>query len=206
MTHPTPMDCLKLIDQAYAGAPGGQKLDNQKAFVVNGRAEAYLTHDGVLVIPGSQSAEDYTRFNLRLMSWKNAFNLRNYKFHYGFLSHATLLKAFVRDNDVRFVTGHSLGAASAQILGAWYDLPGYLFASPRVLRKRYRAVKGTKLISFNRVDDSVCTLPGRGFNHIGQVYELNTGEVNVGMDHSTSEYRTAMRMANVQAAVPVRFA
>ena len=130
--------------------------------------QAYFLNDGTLVIPGSNEVSDYTDFNLRTRRLKHTDNR---KYHNGFLSHAKEVLKWLDEHSLKptRVTGHSLGAASAQIIGSTLAKPTVAFASPKVLHGTTK-VKGEGWVAnFQRVDDPVCNLPlgDENFRHIG---------------------------------------
>jgi len=197
----TPMDCAKAVEQSYKG-----KITNQKRSMLGPHgAEAYLRKDGLLVIPGSQGLDDYLKFNLRVGYFKLFGKNSKLRFHAGFMRHASEIIEWARSQNVEMITGHSLGAASAQLIGATLHKDVICFAAPKVLNRGFRAVTTAKITCINRKDDTVCRLPGWRFKHIGDVIEMRP-KGRVGMDHSMKHYRTAMAEKKVQDASPIRFA
>ena len=201
MAKITPMDCAKAIEQAYKGKISYQK----KKYRSGSGAEAYLNSRGLMVIPGSQGLDDYLKFNLKVGWFKMTNKNSKIKYHAGFMKHASELMDFARQNNVKMITGHSLGAASAQLIAATLNKPAYTFAAPKVLYRGWRAHTSAKIVNINRKDDVVCRLPSRRFKHIGEVIEMNAGR-NPGMDHKIKHYVTAMNMKKVQDRSNVRFA
>ena len=142
----TPMNAASLIAQAYGRKrkhneseedhkvrqtadfvlPDGKKV-KVKATYDNKEAEAFILVDGTLVIPGSDSAEDYWRYNLRGVAWLNLFRRKKRKFHKGFLSHAQEIHDFAKTNGTKRITGHSLGAASSQLLASMLNVEALNF-------------------------------------------------------------------------------
>ena len=196
----TPIDCAKAVEQSYKGKITGQT----SKFISPDGAEAYLRKDGLLVIPGSQGIDDYLKFNLRV-GWAKMFDKKSkFRFHAGFMDHAKQLMEFARRGNVKMITGHSLGAASAQIIGATLHKDVVCFAAPKVLMRGFRAVTSAEITCINRRDDTVCKLPGWRFKHLGTVVEMKA-KGRVGMDHSMKHYRTAMAEKAVKDASPIRF-
>lgn len=202
MVQITAMTAARLIQQAYDGKIRGQS----KSFKSKNGAEGYLRKDGLLVIPGSQGVNDYLKFNLQIFKFK--FTNKNSKmmFHAGFLKHCNELLEFARENNVKYVAGHSLGAASSQLLAATLGIPALNFAAPKVMRQGFRAKHGGQVVNINRKDDLVGHVPKLLFKHIGKTYWLDCGPEDGKFDHALSRYVEAMEMASVQKQVPFKFA
>ena len=196
----TPMECAKAIEQAYKGRISYQK----KKFISDSGAEAYLNTKGLMVIPGSQGIDDYLKFNLRVGWFKMTNKNSKIKFHAGFMKHASDLLDFARTNNVKMITGHSLGAASGQLIAATLNIDAYCFAAPKVLYRGWKSHTSARIFCINRKDDTVCRLPSRRFKHIGKVIEM-TARGRIGADHKIKHYMTAMNTKSVQNASSVRF-
>ena len=196
----TPMDCAKAVEQSYKG-----RISNQKRSMLGPHgAEAYLRKDGLLVIPGSQGLDDYLKFNLRVGYFKLFGKNSKLRFHAGFMRHASEIIEWARNQNVKLITGHSLGAASAQLIGATLNKDVICFAAPKVLSRGFKEVTSAKIVCINRRDDRVCRLPGWRFKHMGNVVEMKA-KGRIGMDHSMKHYKTAMAEKSVKDASPIRF-
>ncbi|MEM7438344.1 MAG: hypothetical protein AAF393_02005 [Pseudomonadota bacterium] len=178
------LDAAALIDAAYEDALGSS---TQKKPDSDG-VQAYLMRDGTLVIPGTNELSDWRRYNMNVYDRKIADAGGGYRFHSGFLRHASAIYTWVKNKRVKRVTGHSLGAASGQILGAKLNLPVINFASPKVSLKRYRYSNEIQILNFNRKDDRVTKAPRWGFRHVGQVVWLSQPGGNFGGDHKVARY------------------
>ncbi len=196
-----PMVAADLIAQAYKGSVKG----SVDTFDDKG-VQAFALKDRTLVIPGTNELSDWTRYNLPAITWKTLGSNGQYKFHAGFLKHAQMLLEFARDNRIKRITGHSLGAASSQLLAATSDVEALNFAAPKVVFGKWKVVHSKPIVNLNRKDDRVGKIPRWFYKHIGQTYWLNTKVINDGGDHKIKHYVSAMQMAHVQAATPVRFA
>lgn len=175
--------------------------------------EAYMLTNGCLLIPGSNSFSDYMNFNLRLNNVggsklrlkyihakKDVFSSRTklgYSrtiWHQGFFSHANIIYKWIGTDQANWpalIIGHSLGAASAQILSKTFVTPAIGFAAPR-LRKVAGPIKHDNLsLSICREDDIVCRLPS-GFHHTGQTRKLVHKNPKSGLNHNMAAYIDAL--------------
>lgn len=122
------------------------------ARIGRGNAQAALTEENILIITGSDSWRDYTRYNLRPNRFvpvsegrrRIAEAIPYAEFHQGFLLHACEVLDFLGDDRPDFIVGHSLGAASAQIVGTVLGIPTIAFAPPQVIRRRYLGQAGLR--------------------------------------------------------------
>jgi hypothetical protein len=220
----TPMNAAKLIAQAYERKikhnedeedhkirqkapfelPDGTSI-KVKAIYDKNEAEAFALEGGILVIPGSDSVEDYWRYNLRGVAWMNLFRRKKRKFHKGFLSHAQEIHDFAKENGTKRITGHSLGAASSQLLASMLNVEALNFAAPKVVLRGWSVQVNKPIRNFNRKDDRVAKLPSFLWKHVGDTYVLDTKKPHLGGDHKIKHYETAMNMDVVQNEVPIRF-
>ena len=157
----TPIEAAHLLMQSRKPiVNSGKKLD--KSVKVDGKTALEfedITSDSdkvgaalikglnILIITGSR-VPDYARYNMRpnrTLSWKKdeqtfideivkPWKLKD--FHSGFVLHAARVLKFLKGRKPAFIVGHSLGAASAQILGNHLDVPTICLASPQVVKKR----------------------------------------------------------------------
>ncbi len=190
MHQKSTLEAAELLAQAYAGT-----LDfaaaNSEPFV-----EAFVTRDGDLVIPGTNEREDWKRFNLAVVS-KGARipglqlipTAQAGAWHFGFLRHADSVYRFARHFKPRFIVGHSLGGAAAQIIGHRMQIPTVTFGSPRVYRGRLPRINGEGwVLNLCRSDDPVTGVPPTGFRHIGSVRCFRTGFPVSPRNHGVAEY------------------
>ena len=170
--------------------------------------QAHLLKNGILLIPGSNSLMDYLRYNLRVlrigakkyrMSNDKTEALNGVRWHQGFLAHAKVIQDWVAENNfkVKYIIGHSLGAAAAQILSRSWRVPAIGFAAPRPCRKNAPRPLSPLCLCINRSDDGVCALPS-SFHHSGQVKECKARGSVFSPDHSMRHYVKAV--AETQAA------
>jgi malonyl CoA-acyl carrier protein transacylase len=173
-----------------------------------GDVMAHLLTDNTLLIVGSNSWRDYVRFNLRVQRL-GAPRLRLTKvtvpvtWHQGFLAYTKGVQDWIMAKGITpsFIIGHSLGAASAQILSAGWDIPAIAFAAPRTCRTSNAQAVAPKCLCVNRTDDLVCTLPG-GFGHLGTVKPYRPAGPTPGMDHSMHHYRAAVADGVARRSLP----
>ena len=153
-----------------------------------------MTQNPVFGIPCTKELSDWWKFNCKVgrgatRSW-----------HAGFLKHAQAVYKFAKGLDVRRITGHSLGAASAQIVGYSLKINTIAFASPKTLAAEWWVSDSNRFLIENicRVDDLVCAVPPN-FQHVGTVQLLSPKTHHLGEVHSISTYVDSMREANYRA-------
>ncbi|WP_108258076.1 alpha/beta hydrolase family protein [Mangrovicoccus ximenensis] len=175
------------------------------------RAEAALTRGGTLLITGSNGLGDYVDFNLRpgrrLAGSSRLAALTGplpvTQFHGGFLLHALKVHAFLRGRRPSFIAGHSLGAASAQILGTALRVPAIGFASPQVIRDDQPQVAGEGWV-MNVVWKQDFVTEGyklRKLRWLGSVQELDSARSHFGIDHVVKDYISLLE-SDRRAAAP----
>ena len=189
----------------------GTKVKVKDIYLEN-EAEAFALMDGTLVIPGSDSVQDYIRYNFNYgilalrEKLKNLFKPKGIIYHKGFLAHSREIEGFAVQNNIIRITGHSLGAASSQLLASRLGLKAINFAAPKVVRRGWFVEVEKGLIeNFNRKDDSVTRFPGWRWKHIGDTSILDTKVGHFGFDHQIKHYVTAMNIDHVQDDVKTRF-
>ncbi|MCP5088280.1 MAG: hypothetical protein GY952_15930 [Rhodobacteraceae bacterium] len=181
------MDAAELIETAYLDDFGSGV---QKKPSSSDGAQAYLLSDGTLVIPGTNEPTDWTKYNLNFFSLRQYRKSNGIRFHSGFLTHAQSILSWARDKNVKCITGHSLGAASAQILGPILNAPTICFASPKVSLKQFVKYRNEeRVLCFNRKDDMVANVGGWLFRHLGRVESLDPKGPHIGGDHKVKFYK-----------------
>lgn len=173
--------------------------------------QAYLLKNGLLLIPGSNSALDYLRFNFRLLNiGGKRFKVRNGKtgealgavWHQGFLAHAMLIHEKIKDTPPKFIIGHSLGAAAAQILSLLWQVPAIGFAAPRIYAGGSSILNNKKCLCLWRADDPVGNLPSTRFRHAGKSLRLSAARSNNLLNHHMRHYRAALSDPNQKGILP----
>lgn len=187
-----------------------QKTKSHIRTIVNeDDVRAYLLDDGTLLIPGSDSVLDYARYNLRpfriggkkytLGSSDTGQALGGF-WHQGFLAHSMVIYKSLKKTPPDFIIGHSMGAASAQILSLLWNVPSIGFAAPRVYLGRASMPAKPLNLSIWRSDDVVGWLPSDKFSHAGHAVEL---KIASGLPrHKMKHYRRALTDPNFKNAVP----
>jgi hypothetical protein len=192
-------DAGQLIDQAYKNKLG-RKVQHK---VDVAGVQAFYLKDGTLVIPGTNEKSDWTDYNLKFEAVKG--DSGRY-WHKGFMTHAQLVYMFAKSLKPKFIIGHSLGAASAQIVGSSMRVPTIAFASPKVLSGKTRLAGEGWVANYLRMDDTVCHMPpGLGrkrFRHVGSRYWMAPDGVNPGEDHSVKNYMEILRDERYKTMVP----
>lgn len=175
--------------------------------------QAVLLANGTLVLPGSNSLNDYLKFNLRI------FNVGRKQFrfdegptekgasqtwwHQGFLSYSRIVYDWIGHRKPKFIIGHSLGAAATQILSKSWAVPAIGFAAPRPKKSANRVLGDDKCLSICRTDDLVTGLP-TGFNHMGRAI-LISAQSNGIFPHAMPHYVSLLEKAKDVAGVPKRW-
>jgi hypothetical protein len=188
-----------LIDKAYKNKLGNKV---KHTLDVDG-VQAYYLHDGTLVIPGTNEKSDWKKYNLKIKAVKAD---EGRYFHKGFLTHSQVVTMFAKPLKPKFIVGHSLGAASAQIVGARLKTPTIAFASPKVLSgTRYFKGEGW-VANYLRKDDTVCYMPPnikrKNYRHMGSIYWMGPKSFNLGEDHTLTNYMEILRDERYKTMVP----
>jgi hypothetical protein len=168
-------------------------------------AQAFVTREGDLVIPGTNEIDDWHRFNLQVHA-QQAARIPGLKlvpladvgsWHFGFLRHADSVYRFARVHNPRFIVGHSLGGAAAQIIGHRLKIPTITFGAPRVYKGRFPRLAGEGwVLNLCRSDDPVTGIPTlAGFRHLGTVRRLNTGRPLSARSHPIAQYASLLAAA-----------
>lgn len=173
--------------------------------------EAYLLDTGYLLIPGSNGLGDYLRFNLRLFRiGARKFDLSSETtvkghsgtiWHQGFFAHAKIIYDWMGARRPKLIVGHSLGAASAQILSKSWSRTAIGFAAPRPRKASGRILRDELSLSVCRKDDIVCKLPGT-FQRMGQTKMLAEKDAKGGLQHSMKCYIAALDNPAPGVSVP----
>ena len=173
----------KMAAESYL--PGRTHLGGRRIIAkpLLGDATAFLVEGNIVVIQGSNSMWDYLKYNVRIvgvgrqkLALKSKALSRDAKgvvWHQGFLRHAlevqTWLTALKRRP--KFFVGHSLGAATVQILSPGYGVPGIGFAPPGICMNNPTAADNKRCLLICRSDDIVTQVP-EGFAHLGKTLML----------------------------------
>lgn len=205
------LDAARMVAETYARS---NKADVATAIDVAGVQAVYLKN-GVLVIPGTNEFSDWFDFNLNI-GGADVPNGHGFEvvagdsgtlWHAGFLQHAQMVYMFAKGVQPKFIVGHSLGAASAQIVGMSMRVPTIAFASPQTCRSRERLPNEGWVINVCRIDDTVCHVPPKflGFRTIGSRYWLQPDEIETGEDHKIHNYEALLRLKRIKDRVPVHW-
>ena len=209
------ISALDACDMIEAAVEDKDKSSVSHQIDIRGVQARYLK-SGVLVIPGTNEFSDWFDFNLNMSGEPtegHGFEVvagdSGTKWHAGFLEHAQIVYAFAKALKPKFVVGHSIGAASAQIVGVYMATPTIAFASPQTLKGKTtnRLPDEGWVVNLCRVDDTVCHVPPKllGFRTVGSRYWLAPEEVNVGEDHHISNYRDILKTKKVADRVPMHW-
>lgn len=202
------LDAAQMIAETYAGT-NTSKIDN--TIDVAG-VQATFLKDGTLVIPGTNEFSDWFDFNLNFgvrpvdgHGFEVVAGDSGALWHGGFLEHAQMVYTFAKALRPKRIVGHSLGAASAQIVGLSLRIPTIAFASPQTCRTRQRLPNEGWVINVCRIDDAVCHVPPKflGFRTIGSRYWLRPDELDDGEDHKIHNYQELLKLKRIKERVPV---
>ncbi|MEL6838940.1 MAG: hypothetical protein AAFP85_06585 [Pseudomonadota bacterium] len=179
--------------------------------------QAHVLEGNILLLPGSNSVKDYRRYNLRpLRLGKQQYRMSDDKtakghsgttWHQGFLAYSVVVFEWLKTLNIRpkYVIGHSLGAAAAQILSKSYGAPGIGFAAPRPKFVKGPVKHHEKCLLINRIDDVVPKLPG-AFSHMGRVKELKARKRRLFLAHSMKYYREIVELGQDAKVLPKHWA
>jgi hypothetical protein len=191
------MDAADLAEKSYVGSDALPPLRAKNT----GTAQAYLTMDDVLVIPGTNEFADWTKYNLQAFNatgaqvgWGGANPaIAAAKWHFGFARHALEVAIFMSARVPKYIIGHSLGAGSAQILAVHYQVPTICFASPRpCFGTGPLPGEGWAINLVNNADIIGGILAAEaGFRRIGSVRGLSP-TIMGGLHHSMADYKPAL--------------
>jgi len=126
-------------------------------------AKGCLTTADVLIIPARNGFSDWTAYNLKAFSiqwaWLGSDKLNPWigaaTWHMGFAEHALEVAKFLNTRRPKFVIGYSLGAASAQISGARYQVPTVAFAAPCPMMGKLPIPGKAWVMDFVHTDDVI---------------------------------------------------
>ncbi len=202
-------DAAQMIADCYAGT---DDADVDTRIDVAG-VQATLRKDGVLVIPGTNEFSDWLDFNLHLggihpvdgHGFEVVSGDSGTLWHGGFLQHAQMVYMFAKAAKPKFIVGHSLGAASAQIVGMSLRTPTIAFASPQPCRTRERMDHEGWVVNVCRADDTVCHTPPRllGFRTIGSRYWLKPDALDPDEDHKIHNYQELLKLKRIKDELPM---
>lgn len=202
------MKAATLARNSYLGAglmpPLQDSLDR-------GGVQAWFLKDGTLIIPGTNHWTDWLRFNFNTMlvsgqqvGWDEVGTcIGNAKWHRGFALHAKAIHTFLGSRKPTYIIGHSLGAASAQILGCHYGVPTLCFASPQPRFGADMLAKEGWVMNIVYADDPVGRFPlaANGYRRIGSVKWLAKTPIT-GLQHSMDRYIPIMEKGKAKAKLP----
>lgn len=202
------LEATDLIEASYSGT---NSTDIHTEIDIQGVQAQYLT-SGILVIPGTNEFSDWFDFNLNVNA-PNAPESHGFEviagdsgalWHAGFLEHAQIVYTFAKGLRPKFIVGHSLGAASAQIVGSSLGVPTIAFASPRTCRSPTRLRNEGWVVNICRVDDTVCHVPPKflGFRTVGSRYWMQPDAPDEEEDHRIDNYRELLRLKRIRDRVP----
>ena len=185
-------EAAELVAAAYSGRLRYSAANSEPG------VQAFITPERDLVIPGTNECEDWRQFNLQVHASVNAripglmlvpvADIASW--HFGFLRHADSVFRFARQHQPRFIVGHSLGGAAAQLIGYRMRLPTVTFGSPRVYKGRLPRLPGEGwVLNLCRSDDPITGVPTLwGFRHLGTVRRYNTGQPISSRNHPVADY------------------
>ncbi len=167
--------------------------------------------DNALIITGSNSLQDYLFYNLRPLRPLRRMpeidrlttDIPRWAYHKGFLLHAARILTFLGEDRPDMIVGHSLGAATAQILGTALAVPTICFASPQVVKRRilkearFRAADHPQWNVFNVAWNQDFVTRGyrlTGLRSLGRRVSLDLGSWNIGIDHFVEDYQRLLAL------------
>jgi hypothetical protein len=204
-------DAAKWATSSYSPRTDHRVKSRIVDYIEDEDAEAYLLNNGLLLIPGSNTAWDYLRYNFRLLNvGGNTYKVKNGAtgemygrvWHQGFLAHAMVIHKKFNSKPPTFIIGHSLGAAAAQVLSMVWGVPAICFAAPRLYAGGMAINNSQKCLCVWRGDDPVGSLPGRRFRHAGKSLRLGESKTFGLLNHHMRHYDAAVTDPNHKSVVP----
>ena len=178
----------------------------KRAITIEGMEALILAND-LLILVGTNQVWDWFDYNFDLFpnagqrkrSIPELAGASGAKYHGGFYEYAKLAYLLGASTQIKAITGHSLGGAAAQILGASWRLPTITFGSPQPLASRNHPIELTpNIVNFCRKDDMVCKMPPlRRYRHIGQTFWMDRDGFDFSFDHPMPEYVDIIAEARV---------
>jgi pimeloyl-ACP methyl ester carboxylesterase len=180
----------------------GHVLPGGKSVINAGGVQAYEMQDGTLLIPGTNSDRDWWSFNFNFgtvlgqdIDWalldKAVGNARWYR---GFALHAKIVFDALGSWRPKAIVGHSLGAASAQILGAVLGVPTLALAGPRPRRGKTRLKNEGWVLNVVYERDLIMLAPPfeTGYRYVGTSRILKAPAGDTRALHNPAEYLPVM--------------
>jgi len=189
MPIPSPLILARLI---YADDQGGLAGEEARIEIQGVSSCIFPMEDQrILIIRGTDEFSDWIRYNFN--GEPECMQGDVLKWHKGFLHHAQVAYAFAKDKGVTLVTGHSLGAAAAGIVGYSLKVPAITFATPRALYGRTSPsvlTTASPITNYCRIDDLVTKIPPSFFQyyHLGTVNWLTPTRSHIGEEHRITHY------------------
>ena len=211
----TLLEAARLAEASYDATTNPLTRNIIKGVCGNHSAQAYMLNNGTLLITGSNGFDDYLKFNLQVFSlFGTQYSVRDGPteagasrslWHQGFLAHARLVFKFAKPFNPKFVIGHSLGGASAQILAKSFGVPAIGFGSPRTRKKGSGRIKGEKhSLTILHKDDLVAKMPG-SFRHLGRNIRVAWANPRSGPKHAMKYYIELLTAAQGNPGLPARW-
>lgn len=169
----------------------------RQAICVEG-LQALVLEDGTMILLGTNEIRDWFDYNFDLFPNRDQRHGEiperpgesGAKYHGGFYEYARLGFIYAKAHRVTAVTGHSLGGAGAQIIGASLGIPTLTFGSPQPLATPGHPFRNThQMVNICRRDDMICMVPPlRRYSHIGQTFWMPRDEFDFAIDHPMPNY------------------
>ena len=208
-------DAAILAEASYS--PGGIRRPAISLSCPHHDVQAHMLEGQILLLPGSNSVSDYRNFNLRPIRLghrklrmddnKAETGASGTVWHQGFLAYAAEIFHWLIQHGTapKFIIGHSLGAAAAQILSKSYNVPAIGFAAPRTKFSRGPVKHHGQCLLINRDDDVVPLLPP-GYFHMGKVVKLAPAVTRALPAHAMKHYRAIVDEGQASGRLPDKWA
>lgn len=207
-------EAATLVESSYLKSSSHAGLQSRIKTPLNKNdVQAFLLKNQTLLVPGSDNAADYLKFNLRLLN----IGGKRYKvkseatgeelgrvWHQGFLAHAMFIFNHFKATPPKFIIGHSLGAASAQILSLAWGVPAICFAAPRVYAGGKSVGNDGKCLCITLADDPVGRLPSSKFQHAGTSAPVGS-RTFFRFAHKMHYYQSALSNPQYKAQLPTHW-
>lgn len=193
----------------------GQVLPGAHSVIDQGGVQAYRMLDGSLLVPGTNSTGDWWSFNFQFgtvlgtdIDWPELDKaVGNARWYRGFALHARILFQALGSWRPTRIIGHSLGGASAQILGAVLARPTLALACPRPRKGSHILKNEGWVLNVVYERDLIRLAPPfeLGYRHVGSSRILQAPPGQTRALHSPAEYLPVMQGAIAAGTLPAHW-
>ncbi|GAB5448721.1 alpha/beta hydrolase family protein [Gymnodinialimonas sp.] len=177
--------------------------------------QAYIMSDHSLLIPGTNAKNDWWSFNLQFgtvlgsqIGWAELeSSVGTAKWYRGFAKHARILYLALNGWKPKRIIGHSLGGASAQILGAFYGVPTLSLAAPRPRKGSAKLKKEGWVLNITYEKDLIQAAPPYefGYRYVGSSRIMKAVAGSSKALHSPTDYYPIVQRDIASGRLPAQW-